>query len=60
VDSDEILCGGDEIEDDLETIFYNAIASTIPKWQTFKLLRWVQVLNRLVDLVQIFFGGDDI
>jgi hypothetical protein len=32
-----------------------AVASTIPKWQTFKLLGWVQLLNRLVDLDEIFF-----
>jgi hypothetical protein len=41
VELDEILCGGDAIEDDLDAIFSNAIPSTIPKWRTFKLLRWV-------------------
>jgi hypothetical protein len=45
VDLDEILYGGDNIEDDLDSILFNAIASTVPKWQTFKLLRWVQLLN---------------
>jgi hypothetical protein len=50
VDLDEILCGGDDIEDDLDCIIFNAAASTIPKWRTFKLLRWVQLLNLLVDL----------
>jgi hypothetical protein len=49
-----------EIEDDLyATIFYLA-ASTVPKWRTFKLLRWEQLLNWLVDLAQIFYGDDDI
>jgi hypothetical protein len=30
------------IEDDLDVILFNPIASTIPKWQMFKLLRWMQ------------------
>jgi hypothetical protein len=29
---------------------FNPVAPTIPKWRAFKLLRWVQLLNRLVDL----------
>jgi hypothetical protein len=35
-------------------------ATTIPKWRTFKLLRWVHLLNRLVDLDEILYGGDGI
>jgi len=57
VDLDEILYGGDDIEDDLDFILFNAVASTIPKWRMFKLLRWVQLLNRLVDLDEILYGG---
>jgi hypothetical protein len=57
---DEILYGGDDIEDDLDSILFNAVASTIPKWRTFKLLGWVQLLNRLVDLDKILYGGDAI
>jgi hypothetical protein len=34
--------------------------SIIPNWQTFKLLRWLQLLNRLVDLDEILYGGDGI
>jgi hypothetical protein len=60
VDLNEILYGGDDIEDDLDSILFNAVASTIPKWRTFKLLRWVQVFNRLVDLDEILYGGDSI
>jgi hypothetical protein len=41
-------------------ILFNPVASTIPKWQTFKLLTWVQLLNRLVDLDEILYGGDGI
>jgi hypothetical protein len=41
----EILYGGDDIEDDLDSILFNAVASTIPKWQTFKLLKCVKLLN---------------
>jgi hypothetical protein len=60
VDSDEILYGGDDIEGDLDFILFNAIASTFLKWRTFKRLRWMQLLNRLVDLDEILYGGDDI
>jgi hypothetical protein len=42
VELDEILYGGDAIEDDLNAIFYNPVHSIIPKWRMFKLLRWVQ------------------
>jgi hypothetical protein len=45
VDLNEILCGGDDIEDDLDSILPNPVASTIPKWWMFKLLRWVHLLN---------------
>jgi hypothetical protein len=58
VDLDEILFGDDNIEDDLDCILFNSVASTIPKWRTFKLLRWVQLLNQLVDLDDILYGGD--
>jgi hypothetical protein len=59
VDLDEILSGVDGIEDNLDSILFNAVASTIPKWRTFKLLRWVQLLKRLVDLDEILYGDDD-
>jgi hypothetical protein len=60
VDLDENLYGGDDIKDDLDSILIIAVASTIPKWRMFKLLRWVQLLNWLVDLGEIFYGGDGI
>jgi hypothetical protein len=60
VDLDEILYGDDDIEDDLDSILLNPVASTISKWRTFKILRWAQLLNRLVDLDEIFCGGDGI
>jgi hypothetical protein len=60
VDLDEILYGGDDIEDDLDSILFSPVASTISKWWTFKLLRWAQLLNRLVDLDKILYGGDGI
>jgi hypothetical protein len=44
MDLDEILCGGDGIEDDLDSIL-NPIASTIPKWRTFKLMWWALLLK---------------
>jgi hypothetical protein len=60
VDLDEIFYGGDDTEDNLDSILFNPVASTIPKWRTFKLLRWVQLLNRLVDLDEILYGGNGI
>jgi hypothetical protein len=39
VDLGEILYGGDGIEDDLDSILLNPVASTVPKRRTFKLLR---------------------
>jgi hypothetical protein len=60
VDFDGILYAGDVIEDYLESILFNTVTSTIPKWWTFKLLRWVQLLNRLVDLGEILYGDDSI
>jgi hypothetical protein len=59
-DLDEIWYRGGDIEDDFDAIPFNAVASTIPKWRTFKLLRWVQLLNRLEDLDEILYGGDRI
>jgi hypothetical protein len=56
MDLDEILCGGDDIEGDLDSILFNAIASTVPKCRKFKRPRWVQLLNRLVDLDEILYG----
>jgi hypothetical protein len=60
VDLDEILYGCDDTEDDLDSILFNAVASTILKWRTSKLVRWVQLLNRLVDLDDILYEGDGI
>jgi hypothetical protein len=54
------LCGGDNIEGDLDAISSNPVASTIPTWRTFKLLKWVQILKRVVDLDEIMYVGDDI
>jgi hypothetical protein len=58
VDLDEILYGGDDSEDDLDSILLNPVASTISKWRTFKFLRWAQLLSRLVDLDEILYGDD--
>jgi hypothetical protein len=60
MDLDEILYEGDDIEGDLDFILINPIDSTIPKWWTFKLLRWVQLLNQLVNLNEILYGCDEV
>jgi hypothetical protein len=60
VDLDEILYECDGNEGDLDSPIFNPIASTISKWRTFKLLWWVLLLNRLVDLDEILYGGDGI
>jgi hypothetical protein len=60
VDLDKILYGSNDIEDDLDSILFNPVASTISKWLMFKLLRRVHLLNRLVDLDEILYCGNDI
>jgi hypothetical protein len=45
-----MLHGGDDVKNYIDSIPLNLVASTIPNWRTFKLLRWVLLLNRLVDL----------
>jgi hypothetical protein len=57
VDLNEILNGGDGGECYLDYILFNPVASTIRNWRAFELLRWVQLLNRLVDLDEILYGG---
>jgi hypothetical protein len=42
VDFDEILDGGDAIEGDLSALCANPVPSTIPEWQAFTFLRWLQ------------------
>jgi hypothetical protein len=44
----------------IDSILFNTVIQTIPKWRTFKPLRWVQLLNRLVDLDENMYGGDGI
>jgi hypothetical protein len=46
VECHEIQQGDHATEDDIDTIFSNPVASTVPKWQTFKLLRWMRNLNK--------------
>jgi hypothetical protein len=60
VNLDEIMCGGDDTEDDLDSLILNAVALIIPKWWKFKHLRWVKLLNRMVYLDEFFYGGDGI
>jgi hypothetical protein len=60
VDLDEILYKSDNAKDNLVPIPFNPVASTISKLQTFKLLRWAQLLNRMVELNEILYGGDGI
>jgi hypothetical protein len=53
VDLDEIFYGGDGIEYYLYYILFNPVVSTTPKLRKFKFLRWVLLLNRLLDLDEI-------
>jgi hypothetical protein len=43
VDFYESQYGGHTTEDDLDIIIFNPVISTTPKWQTLKLLRWMQI-----------------
>jgi hypothetical protein len=45
VDFYEIQKKGHAIEDDLGSVLYNPVSSSIPKWRKFKLLRWMQNLH---------------
>jgi hypothetical protein len=47
VDFYENLQGCHTIEDDLDTVIFSHVASTIPKWRTLELLRWMQNLHKL-------------
>jgi hypothetical protein len=38
----EIQQTGHVIESGLDTVIFNLVASTIPKWQMFKLLSWME------------------
>jgi hypothetical protein len=38
----EMLYEGDAIEGYLDAVPFNSVSSTIPKWRTFKFLRWLQ------------------
>jgi hypothetical protein len=60
VDLNEILYGGDGIVYYLDHIPFYFVSSAIPKWPTFKLLRWELLLNRLMDLGEILNEDDDI
>jgi hypothetical protein len=42
VDFHEIHYGGHVIEDDLGAIIFNPVASAIPRWQTFMLVKLTQ------------------
>jgi hypothetical protein len=41
----EIEEGGHAVEGGIDAEHFNPLASTIPKWWTFKLLRWMQNLQ---------------
>jgi hypothetical protein len=43
-----------------DCILFSPVALTIPKLRTFKLLRCVLLLKRLMDLDEILYGDDDI
>jgi hypothetical protein len=46
VDFLEDYIGGHAIEGDLVSMVFDLLASSVIKWQTFKLLRWVQNLHQ--------------
>jgi hypothetical protein len=44
------------IEGDLDAIIFNSVASTIPVWWTFTLLRWIQNLHQLTRDHEILYA----
>jgi hypothetical protein len=59
VDLDDILYEGVVIEYYLNYLLFNPVASAIPKGRTFKLLRWVLLLNWSVDLDEMLYADDN-
>jgi hypothetical protein len=57
---DGIFCGGDDVEDHIDSILFLLVASTVQKWRKFKLLRVAYLLNRSVDLDETLYGGDGV
>jgi hypothetical protein len=43
------------VKDDIDSILFNPVASTIPKWRTFKLLEWTHLLYGLMDLDKLYY-----
>jgi hypothetical protein len=35
----------DDVEDGISSMLFDLVASSIPKWRTFELMWWVQLLN---------------
>jgi hypothetical protein len=60
VNLDEVWYVIDGIEYYLDYILFYLGASTIPKWWTFKLLRWAQFLIRLVTVEKILNWSEGI
>jgi hypothetical protein len=60
VDLVEMLYRDDNIEDNLDCMLFNPVDSTISERWTFKLLRKVHLVNRLVDLDEILYCGNGI
>jgi hypothetical protein len=52
----EIRYGGHAIENDLDDILPNPAPSAIPKWRTFKLMRWMQNLQQSMWDHEILFA----
>jgi hypothetical protein len=52
----EIQWGGHAIEDDVDIILSNNVASTIPKWRPFELQRWLQNLHQSKWNHEIVYG----
>jgi hypothetical protein len=46
VDFYDIQQGGHAIEGNRGAIICNPVASTVPKWRTLRILRWMQILHK--------------
>jgi hypothetical protein len=51
----EIQYGGHAINGNLDAVRFNPVPSTIPKWRTYKRLRWMQNLHQLTWDIEILY-----
>jgi hypothetical protein len=60
MDLDYIVYENCNIDSDGDSMLFRLLASTIPKWRTFKVLSCVHIWNRCVDFADVVYEVDNI